>query len=98
MLSEISFSGGFYRNSWHLGRRIAKLKSLITQYVASSPDNSAPASEEHWGPVSGVGQGSGQNRTDVSCCSCNSALIAPVASYCPIPAGPYSARFRPGRL
>ena len=78
VLSEISFSGGFYRNHWHLGRRIAKLQSLITQRVASSLDNSARASEDHWGPVSSVGQGSGENRTEVCGCSRNSTLIVSV--------------------
>lgn len=78
MLSEISFSGGFYRNHWHLGRRFARLRSLITQHVASSLGNSAPASEGHWGPVGNVEQGSGQNRTGVYCCCCNSTLIVSV--------------------
>lgn len=78
MLSEISFSGGFYRNHWHLGRRFAKLQSLITQHVASSLGDSAPASEDHWGPVGRVGQGSGQNRTHVYCCCCNSTLIVSI--------------------
>ena len=79
VLSEIPFSGGFYRNHWHLGRSIAELQSLI--YAAQhclQPWWLGLASEDHWSPVGRVGPHSGRDKTDVCCCSCGFALIMPV--------------------
>lgn len=47
VLSEISFSGGFYRNRWHLGRRLLS-SSLV--YAAHS-HAAAPATEGPWRPL-----------------------------------------------
>lgn len=76
MLSEISFSGGFYRNHWHLGRRIAELQSHLLNNVVSRLGNLAPASEDHWSPVSRVG--SRPNGTGICGHSCSFTLIMSV--------------------
>lgn len=77
VLSEISFSGGFYRNHWHLGRRIAALGSLI--YATQQCLQPRQLGPRLWRPLESCWQsGTGQNGTDVCCCSCNFALIMSV--------------------
>lgn len=76
VLSEISFSGGFYRNRWHLGRRAAEFQSHL--------HSTAPASDGHWRRLGRVGrfpQETGQ--------VCVSAAVILFSSICSVPTAPF---------